>query len=60
MYKAESMEKAFGHPGVIQPRQNYYCQYQEDMCPVFIDIYGTVIDIEDLDLDRMVKQGRII
>jgi hypothetical protein len=60
MYTAESIEKAFGYPEGVLPRQKYYCQYREDMCPVFIDIYGKVMDIEDSDLDQMVKQGHSI
>ncbi len=51
------MEKVFGYPEG-PPRQKYYCQI--DMCPVFIDIYGKVTDIEGLDLDQMVKQERSI
>ncbi len=60
MYTAKLMEKAFGYPEGVLPRQQYYCQYQEESCPGFIDIYGKVIDIEDSDLYQMVKQGRSI
>jgi hypothetical protein len=60
MYTVESMEMVFGYPEGLLPRQTYHCQYQEDICPVFIDIYGTVIEIEDSDLDQMVKQGSTI
>ena len=58
LYTAEAMEQAFGFSEGILPHQRYYCQYREDEFPVFIDIYGRIIDIEDEELDEHVKLAR--
>jgi hypothetical protein len=46
LYTAEAMEQAFGFSEGTLPHQRYYCQYREGEFPVFIDIYGRVMEIE--------------
>ena len=58
LYTAESAEREFGYPAGLLARQHYYCSYREDVFPVFTDIYGNVIAIEDSDLSNIVYQAR--
>ena len=58
LYTAESAERDFGYPVGLLSREQHYCQYRDGVFPVFTDIYGYKIDIDEPELDYIIQQAR--
>ena len=58
LYTAESIERDHGYPEGLLTHKLHWCPYREEEFPVFIDIYGNVINIDDQDLDITFRQAR--
>jgi hypothetical protein len=58
LYTAQSIERDLGYPEGLMTHQLHYCTYRDGEYPVFIDIYGKVIDIDDRELDNIFRQAR--
>jgi len=58
LYTAQSIERDFGFPEGLLTHQRHYCTYRDGEYGVFIDIYGNVVDIDDPELDHLLRQAR--
>ena len=58
LFTAESAEGEFGYPVGLLQRKQHYCLYREGAFPVFVDVYGNTIDIDDQELNQIINQAR--